>query len=29
MIFVDVMKQLGNAHEANKKEVENFSWETL
>ena len=29
MIFVDVMKQLGNAHEANKKEAENFSWETL
>jgi NAD(P)H-dependent FMN reductase len=29
MIFVDVMKQLGHAHEANKKEVENFSWETL
>ena len=29
MIFVDVMKQLGNAHEVNKKEVENFSWETL
>lgn len=29
MIFVDVMKQLGNAHEANKKEVENFSWEML
>lgn len=29
MIFVDVMNQLGNAHKANKKEAENFSWETL
>lgn len=29
MVFVEVMKQLGNAHEANKKEAENFSWENL
>lgn len=29
MIFIDVMKQLDNAHEINKKEVENFSWEKL
>ena len=29
MVFVEVMKQLGNAHEVNKKEAENFSWENL
>ena len=29
MVFVEVMKQLGNAHEANKKDAENFSWENL
>ncbi|MGX7025383.1 NADPH-dependent FMN reductase [Vagococcus hydrophili] len=29
VIFVDIMKQLGNAHEANKEEAENFSWETI
>lgn len=25
--FVEIMKQLNHAHEANKKEAENFSWE--
>lgn len=29
LIFVEVMKQLGNAHEANKREAANFSWEKL
>ena len=29
LIFVEVMKSLTNAHELNKKEAENFSWEKL
>lgn len=29
IIFVDVMKQLGYAHEVHKKEAETFSWEKL
>ncbi len=29
IIFVDIMKQLGNAHEMNKETAENFSWERI
>ena len=29
LIFIDVMEILNNAHEANKKEAENFSWEKI
>lgn len=29
IVFVDIMKQLGNAHEMNKETAENFSWERI
>lgn len=28
-VFVDLINQLTNAHEANKEEAENFDWETI
>ncbi|HCM89765.1 MULTISPECIES: NADPH-dependent FMN reductase [Vagococcus] len=29
IVFVDIMKQLGNAHQMNKETAENFSWENI
>lgn len=29
IVFVDIMKQLSNAHEMNKETAENFSWERI
>ncbi|MDN6542036.1 MAG: NADPH-dependent FMN reductase, partial [Tetragenococcus koreensis] len=28
-VFVELTKQLTHAHEAHKKEAENFDWETI